>query len=575
MIIDDVTINAVRNLESIETVISDYVSLKKKGKNYLGLCPFHSEKTPSFNVSPEKKLFHCFGCNESGDLIAFLMKVDNLSFKEAIENICQRVGIPIQYKEGHYTSHEDEKAKDLILSCLLEAKRYYQEALKSTPSVMKYLVSRGLKQETIDQFELGFADPSDGLKVQLSKQGFTTETLVNSGLFYQHETGLLRHRFRGRLMIPVNDHLSRTVAFGGRDLSEEKQVAKYINSPETTVFNKKFGLFAMDKAKSAIRKKGDTLVMEGYMDVMMAFQYGFDYSVGSMGTALTLRQVQLIKRFSNRVYLSFDSDKAGKEAAYRSIEQLTAKDLAVNVLVLDEKDPADVLNAQGQSAFESLIKDSLYYLDYALLKLQDKYDISDIHQTSQLVDALVPLMKMENDSIVINHFVTNLALKLKVNRELILAKLKNFAYIESTKKYTPTFNNKTKYQKAEEWLICAMASNLEIRSAVFNEDTETLFHEPEHKSLLTFMRQKQDLNHELIAKCEDEKVKQTLIGLLVAFNQKPGLISQQECTDCLTTLAERHKKQEINHIKKILSEDSNLDDSEQVRLMERLRDLLQ
>ena len=170
MIIDDVTINAVRNLESIETVISDYVSLKKKGKNYLGLCPFHSEKTPSFNVSPEKKLFHCFGCNESGDLIAFLMKVDNLSFKEAIENICQRVGIPIQYKEGHYTSHEDEKAKDLILSCLLEAKRYYQEALKSTPSVMKYLVSRGLKQETIDQFELGFADPSDGLKVQLSKQ---------------------------------------------------------------------------------------------------------------------------------------------------------------------------------------------------------------------------------------------------------------------------------------------------------------------------------------------------------------------------------------------------------------------
>ena len=573
MIIESSTIEAVRAFEEVHLVISDYVQLKKKGKNYLGLCPFHSEKSPSFTVSPDKKLFHCFGCHESGDLIAFLMKIDSLSFKEAIEAIAERAGIEVLYKEGVSKSPELEKKKEDIFDILLAAKMYYQDALKEAPAIQQYIEERGLSEENSQHFALGFAPDNNDLEKQLKEKSFSNESIVDSGLFYEKETGGLRHRFAGRLIIPIMDHMGRTVAFGGRILEESKTMAKYINSPETVVFNKSYQLYGLDKAKNSIRKENQVIIMEGYMDVLMAHQYGITNAVGSMGTALTQQQIQLVNRFTSKAALCFDSDPAGQDATIRSIEGLKQKDFGVSVISLDSKDPADVLQTEGVDAFKQSIHDAAYYLDYLSGKWISETDNENIHDVATLINNLVPYIKLEKDNVLQSHFVTNLASKLKINRDLILAKLQNSGYIKTSKKYTPAFKNKTKYVKAEELLIYASASNLEQRSFLADEIDEHVIQDKQHKSLFKSLLHKTQINHELLAEVQEEE-RQLLSRILVEFDQKQCRVSDEECRQCLGILKERQAQGEIKKIKDQLSQSEELPEQEETRLLQRLSQLM-
>ncbi len=573
MIIESSTIEAVRAFEEVHLVISDYVQLKKKGKNYLGLCPFHSEKSPSFTVSPDKKLFHCFGCHESGDLIAFLMKIDSLSFKEAIEAIAERAGIEVLYKEGVSKSPELEKKKEDIFDILLAAKMYYQDALKEAPAIQQYIEERGLSEENSQHFALGFAPDNNDLEKQLKEKSFSNESIVDSGLFYEKETGGLRHRFAGRLIIPIMDHMGRTVAFGGRILEESKTMAKYINSPETVVFNKSYQLYGLDKAKNSIRKENQVIIMEGYMDVLMAHQYGITNAVGSMGTALTQQQIQLVNRFTSKAALCFDSDPAGQDATIRSIEGLKQKDFGVSVISLDSKDPADVLQTEGVDAFKQSIHDAAYYLDYLSGKWISETDNENIHDVATLINNLVPYIKLEKDNVLQSHFVTNLASKLKINRDLILAKLQNSGYIKTSKKYTPAFKNKTKYVKAEELLIYASASNLEQRSFLADEIDEHVIQDEQHKSLFKSLLHKTQINHELLAEVQEEE-RQLLSRILVEFDQKQCRVSDEECRQCLGILKERQAQGEIKKIKDQLSQSEELPEQEETRLLQRLSQLM-
>lgn len=573
MIIDTATIEAVRAFEGIDLVISDYVQLKKRGKNFLGLCPFHAEKSPSFTVSPDKKLFHCFGCHESGDLIAFLMKIDSLSFKEAIERIAERAGIEVIYKEGTAKSPEEEKRREDILDILLMAKTYYIEALDEATEVQKYVQERGISVENAQLFNLGFAPQNNVLEKRLKDKGYSDDLLEASGLFYPLETGGIKHRFAGRLIIPIMDHLGRTVAFGGRILENNKNMAKYINSPETSVFNKSYQLYGLDKAKNSIRKENQAIIMEGYMDVLMAHQYGITNAVGSMGTALTQQQIQLINRFSHKAALCFDSDSAGQEATVRSIEGLKQKGFGVTVISLDSKDPADVLQSEGVDAFKECIEKADYYLDYLADKWIAETDIENIHEVATLINNLVPFIKLEKDNVLQTHFVTNLASKLKVNRDLILAKLQNSGYIRATKKYTPAFKNKTKYVKAEELLIYACASNLAQRSFLADEISDGIFQDDKHKSLFETMLDKSKVDHELLAEYEEED-RQLLSRILVEFDQKQYRVSDEECQQCLVILKERQVKDEIERIKDQLSQPEALPEEEETRLLQRLSQLM-
>ena len=263
--------------------------------------------------------------------------------------------------------------------------------------------------------------------------------MVKSGLYYQHESGQLRHRFKGRLMFPIKDHLGRTIAFGGRQLEKNANTAKYINSPETKVFNKSKVLYGLDCAKNAIRKENSVCIMEGYMDVIMSHQFGIDVAVGSMGTALTQQQIQLLNRFTSKAILCFDSDNAGREATVRSIEELKLKKFEVNVMKLSSKDPADILLDEGRDSFDKSYDDAKYYLDYLLDEKLPGLDLENIQAVSELVSYLVPFIKLEKESIIQTHFVNNLASKLKINRDLILAKLQKLWLYKVNKKIYSRF----------------------------------------------------------------------------------------------------------------------------------------
>ena len=349
MRLSDETVDQVRALSDIVPVIQEYVTLTKRGRNYIGLCPFHSEKTPSFTVSPEKKIFHCFGCHESGDLIEFVSRLEHLNFTETIVFLAEKHGIDVVQEEGsggHFIAQGDkEKVREILMETREKLKLLFKESVIS----LQYLEKRGLSSESMALFHLGYAPDVFNWVTYFEEKGYSKDLLFKAGIIYQSENGGILSRFRNRLMFPISDAHSRTVGFGARRLDNQKQ-AKYINSEDSVYFNKRKILYGFDLAKLAIKTNNLVVVMEGYMDVITAHQFGFNYSVACMGTALTQEQVQLIKRLTSNVVLALDDDSAGQQSTERSFEILRQLDCQVKVMQLSGLDPADVLQERGKLA---------------------------------------------------------------------------------------------------------------------------------------------------------------------------------------------------------------------------------
>ena len=357
----------------IVDVVSGYVRLtKRSGANQFGLCPFHSEKTPSFSVSPDRQIYHCFGCGKGGGVINFIMEIENLSFPEAVEFLAKRVGMPIPEEENSAES----KCRRRMLDLNRDAARFFHTCLKAPEgrAAQAYMNARQITPPTATRFGLGAApDTWDSLRNAMHELGYRDQELFEAGLVRKGKSGGFYDTFRGRLMFPVIDVRGDVIGFSGRILGDGEP--KYMNSPETLVFNKSRNLFAMNLAKKS--KSGYIILAEGNIDVVMMHQAGFDSAVASLGTSLTAEQARLISRFTNEVVIAYDSDGAGKKASQRAIGLLEKLDVKVKVLSMTgAKDPDEFIKLKGADAFRNLLEKSENHIDYRLQTVTNKYDLT-------------------------------------------------------------------------------------------------------------------------------------------------------------------------------------------------------
>ncbi|HKP36326.1 MAG TPA: DNA primase [Pyrinomonadaceae bacterium] len=348
-------IEDLRRQADIVRIVQDYVTLKKAGANWVAPCPFHKETKPSFSVSPAKEMFFCFGCHKGGSVFTFIMEIERVTFPEAIKLVAEKSGVPLPKMEDDGRFEARKRESDQIIDLNHWALQWWEEQLKSKAarSVREYLKQRGISDETSQTFRLGFAPDSwEALSVHLRQKGATQELLERSGLVVRKEEGGSYDRFRGRLMFPVFDAQGKPIAFGGRTLDPEGE-PKYLNSPETPAYTKGRHLFGLNLTRDDIRRQGFAILVEGYLDLIVPFQFGVRNVVASLGTALTPEQVKLIGRFARKVVVNYDGDRAGVQAAKRAIETLLAEDIEVKVLVLpDNADPDDFIRKHGVTEYQ-------------------------------------------------------------------------------------------------------------------------------------------------------------------------------------------------------------------------------
>lgn len=374
--IKDASVQAVLSAASLVDVVSGYTSLRKRGATYTGLCPFHQEKTPSFTVSADKGLYYCFGCGEGGDIVRFVERMENLSFAEAVEQLGERFGVPVEFEEGAGREPGRKDRETRLLQALEKAATFYQRFLWETESgrdARDYLERRGLGQEVCRTFRVGLSpDEWRGLQRRAAKEGFTDRELEDAGLLIR-QSGKTYDRFRGRLMFPLVDHRGKVLGFGGRTLKDE--TPKYLNSPEGLLYQKGHLLYGLYQARRAIANGDEVVIVEGYTDVLGIVQAGVGNVVASMGTALTDAQIGLMMRFTGNITFMFDADRAGTEAMLRSGERARSHSLRPMVAVLPGgQDPADVAAEGGGEAISRVMGGKISLLGFELRQALSRGD---------------------------------------------------------------------------------------------------------------------------------------------------------------------------------------------------------
>jgi DNA primase len=473
----------IRNRCDVVDIISEYVHLKPAGKGFKGLCPFHEEKTPSFMVSPEKQLFHCFGCGEGGNVFNFLMKYEKLSFFEAVKMLAQKSGVPLPVDEEKENILHKKKERLYKLNNLVA--NYYRECLFRTnqgKKVINYFKKRGINDTSVEKYKLGYAPSGwDALSNFLKKKGYSYEELIKAGLIKKSKIeGKYIDYFRDRIIFPIFNLSGRVIGFGGRVLDDS--LPKYINSPETLVYNKGSNLYSLNFAKEDIRKKNYIIIVEGYTDVLITQQYGFNNIAASLGTALTAKQIDLIKRFTNAVLIAYDADSAGNMATLRSLDLLVKAGLEIKVIDLPQGyDPADFLIKKGSETFQNLINRSLSLIDYKLKLLYSKYSIKIIEGKVKVVKEILPTLNVIGSEVELRAQIKKISEELKLSEEAILIELKR--YKRGSRDSSHNFiklNSESGNIKAEKILIGCMLENEEIVRDIFTklkvEDFTVLLH---------------------------------------------------------------------------------------------------
>ncbi len=390
MRIPDSFLDELTARSDIVDVVSGYVSLNKKGGNYWGLCPFHSEKTPSFSVSPQKQIYKCFGCGKGGGVINFIMEMENLPFVDAVRLLAQRANLEVPESGERQGVREYRKR---LLELNREAARYFHQALLQPEGQAgrEYLFGkRQLSRATVTRFGLGMAPEGwDNLIRAMEEKGYSKTELLDAGLVVKNQQGRLYDRFRNRVMFPIIDLRGEVIGFGGRVLDDG--TPKYLNSPDTPIYNKSRNLFALNLARKS--KLGRIILTEGYMDTISLHQAGFDCAVASLGTALTAEHAQLLSRYTHEVVICYDGDGAGVAAAQRAIPLLENAGLKVRVLRMQgAKDPDELLKTQGKAAFEQLLEQSENHIQYRLDQIRSRYDLSEDSQRVEFLKEAVSLV---------------------------------------------------------------------------------------------------------------------------------------------------------------------------------------
>lgn len=402
--LDSDVIQRILDQNNIVDIIEEYLPLKKAGANYSTNCPFHKEKTPSFIVSPDKQMFHCFGCGESGDGISFLTKYKNYTFVEAAEYLANRAGIVLE-EINSSKININKQTVDMLYKINRDTAAYFYKNLRKYPHVIEYLSSRNIKSNVIKLFGIGYANGEwDNLLNYLKNEGYSEEDILKTGLIIKNKNNNTYYdRFRNRVIFPIFDVNKRIIGFGGRVIDDS--MPKYLNSPESLIFNKGYNLYGIHLARESVRNNSFILV-EGYMDVIKMHVHGYTTAVAALGTSFTENQVKLLKRYSKSFYIAFDSDEAGQKASLKAINMLKKNNLKAKIIIMkDAKDPDEYLNKFGKASFDKLIENSLDY--YSFLELHFK-----------------EMLENSNKVEYINNFFDNIVnVNSEIERELIFDKL--------------------------------------------------------------------------------------------------------------------------------------------------------
>ena len=422
-------INEVRQNNDIVDIISQYVHLKRSGRNFFGLCPFHNEKSPSFSVSPDKQIFHCFGCGVGGNVYTFLSKIEGINFVEAVQLLAERANIQLPTLQNNGDQILEElKAK--VYKVNEFATEFYHKNLYQTQAkiAQEYVKKRQLNNETLNSYKIGFSGKFDELFQELKKQGFQEKEILESGLVNKNERGQFIDRYRNRLMFPIMDVRSRVIAFGGRVLDDSKP--KYINSPENVVYSKGRHLFGLNVAK-----KGDTkkiIIVEGYMDVISLHQRGVTNVVAALGTALTEQQARLLRNSSEQIILSFDSDEAGLQAKLRALEILQNMGCDIRILQIEgAKDPDEYILKYGNARFGKLVEKALSVVEFKVKLLKQNLNLENVKDKIIFLNEVSKLIAKENNKIEREIYIDSIAKSYNISEQSIYAEVNKLIYKEN------------------------------------------------------------------------------------------------------------------------------------------------
>lgn len=451
-------VEQVRRANDIVSVVSEGVTLKKKGKKYWGCCPFHNEKTPSFSVDAEKGMFYCFGCRVGGDVFSYVQKYENISFAEAVESLAQRVQIALPESTRSKASVAREKKNEQIYAANELATTFFHNCLTKTEmgkDALNYLRKRGLTDETIKKFRLGYAPPGwNKLHDAFIKRGIPENILLEAGLCRKNNNRVYDY-FRERVMFPIADGRGRVLGFGGRVMGDEQP--KYLNSSETELFNKSKVLFALNHAYKTIREKKQVILVEGYMDVITAHNHGVSNVVASLGTAFTKQQCQLMMRQADEIILAYDMDGAGREAVRRAIAIAQEVEVPVRILSMPSgKDPDDFIRNNGGEEFLNLVKDAIGPFDFILNESLIKHDVTNLDEKLAVLNEVFPFIASTKEEVKKEGYLRSLGLPLWLDNSTIFKYFREFNRNNEVKVNRPTATQ-VKIKTTLETTMVAMA----------------------------------------------------------------------------------------------------------------------
>lgn len=550
----DRTLDEIKDRLDIVDLISEYVNLKKAGQNWKGLCPFHTEKTPSFTVSPAKQIFHCFGCGSGGDIFTFLTRYESLTFPEALKILATRAGVTIKtFQKGADTTGE----KETLLTIHRDALGFFQQYLKKNAKAIEYLKERGITSNAQNLFSLGFAPRSwNALLSFLERKGHKADTIKKAGLVTKGTKGYY-DTFRGRIIFPIHDHKGDIVAFGGRSIDGSDP--KYLNSPETLIFNKRRVLYGLHYAKDSIKKTGHALLMEGYLDVITAHIHGFKNALAPLGTALTQEHDKLIRRFTEDVIIVFDSDPAGIKAAKNTANILLESGLNVRILSMPEnQDPDSFLQQKGDKEFQKLVEQPLSIVDFFMLQKGER--------RSKIRETLEAISKAP-DKILQGEYIKSLSEKLNANERDVRAEFQRLIKKPQSGYKKPSTGAAPKPKRKpldEEYIIQLLCQIPEKVNDVCGILSSSDFKDDITRSLFNKIKAGAVSFNELLAQCEGEEVN-FLTGISTRDDfEEPERVLE----DCIKSIRKKQLDTEIKAAK------SQKDSALLTKLLAKRKDLI-
>lgn len=572
----------IRSANDIVDVVSQYVTLKRSGRNFFGLCPFHREKSPSFSVSPDRQYFHCFGCHKGGDVFTFVSEIEKVSFKEALEMLAERAGVSLPVSENT-EYNKNQYLKDRMYKINAETAVFYHERLYKPLAkiAQNYVKQRKLDNQTLKAFKIGYSGEYNELYKHLKAADFKDEEILATGLVNKTDKGEFIDRFRKRLMFPIMDVSGKVIAFGGRKLENNDKLAKYINSNENLIYSKKRHLFALNLAKQSDSKK--IILVEGYMDAISLHQRGIKNVVASLGTALTEEQGRLLRKYSEQVILSYDSDGAGQEAILRGLTILENQGCDARVLQMEgAKDPDEYVIKYGSGRFNLLVEKAISLVEFKIKMLKDKYNLENVKDKIKFLKEITKILSGVENKIEREIYIDKISAQYNISKEAIYAEV-NKSVTNKDNTLTKPVIKKAKKEtvnpsiiKRENMIIYLLINNFEeayekIVTNITADDFKLEINKIIFEKIMESTVENSEKILQLISNIEDEDIQSHVSQILVTDYE---ITSVQKCIEDVIKIYNKDKlqKRKLEIIR--LLEDNTLGEDERKNLEQELNDIM-